>query len=58
MNIEGIDRLDNQILEVIKDDARLSYSEIGISISPPFPHLGHSKGYLLFMFFTPSASWC
>lgn len=29
MNIEGIDRLDNQILEVIKDDARLSYSEIG-----------------------------
>lgn len=29
MHIEGLDALDNKILEVIKEDARLSYSEIG-----------------------------
>lgn len=29
MHIEGLDTLDNMILEVIKEDARLSYSEIG-----------------------------
>jgi len=29
MNIEGLDVLDNKILEVIKDNARLNYSEIG-----------------------------
>ena len=29
MHIEGLDELDNKILDVIKDDARLSYSEIG-----------------------------
>lgn len=33
MNIEGIDKLDNQILETIKDNARLSYSEIGEKVS-------------------------
>ena len=29
MHIEGLDELDNKILEIIRDDARLSYSEIG-----------------------------
>ena len=29
MHIEGLDELDNKILAVIKDNARLSYSEIG-----------------------------
>ena len=29
MQIEGLDRLDNAILDVIKDHARMSYSEIG-----------------------------
>ena len=29
MNIEGLDKLDNAILEVIKDNARMSYSYIG-----------------------------
>ena len=29
MRIEGIDELDNKILEVIKDNARLTYKEIG-----------------------------
>lgn len=29
MNIEGLDRFDHAILEVIKDHARMSYSEIG-----------------------------
>ena len=29
MHIEGLDELDNKILNVIKDNARLSYSEIG-----------------------------
>ncbi len=29
MHIEGLDELDNKILDVIKDNARLSYSEIG-----------------------------
>ena len=29
MNIEGLDALDNKILDTIKDNARLSYSDIG-----------------------------
>lgn len=29
MYIEGLDELDNKIIEVIKDNARLTYSEIG-----------------------------
>lgn len=29
MNIEGLDKLDHAILEVIKDHARMSYSDIG-----------------------------
>ncbi len=29
MQIEGIDELDNKILEIIKDNARLTYKEIG-----------------------------
>ena len=29
MQIEGIDALDNQILEIIRDNARLTYKEIG-----------------------------
>ena len=29
MHIEGLDELDNKILAIIKDNARLSYSEIG-----------------------------
>lgn len=29
MNIEGLDKLDNAILETIKDNARMSYSDIG-----------------------------
>lgn len=29
MNIEGLDKLDRAILEVIKDHARMSYSDIG-----------------------------
>ena len=29
MNIEGLDELDSRILEVIRDDARLTYKEIG-----------------------------
>lgn len=29
VNIEGIDEFDNKILEVIKNDARMSYSDIG-----------------------------
>lgn len=29
MHIEGIDEIDNRILDIIKDNARLTYSEIG-----------------------------
>ena len=29
MHIEGIDEIDNKILDIIKDNARLTYSEIG-----------------------------
>ena len=29
MQIEGIDEIDNKILEIIKDNARLTYKEIG-----------------------------
>ena len=29
MHIEGLDELDNRIIEIIKDNARLTYSEIG-----------------------------
>lgn len=29
MNIAGLDKVDNAILEVIKDNARMSYSDIG-----------------------------
>lgn len=29
MHMEGLDQIDNKILEVIKENARLSYSEIG-----------------------------
>jgi len=29
MNIEGLDKIDNAILEAIKDNARMSYSDIG-----------------------------
>lgn len=29
MQIEGVDELDNKILEIIKDNARLTYKEIG-----------------------------
>ena len=29
MNVEGLDLLDNKILDVLKDNARVSYSEIG-----------------------------
>lgn len=29
MNIDGLDKLDNAILDVIKENARMSYSEIG-----------------------------
>ena len=29
MNAEGLDKLDSRILEVIKDNARMSYSDIG-----------------------------
>ena len=29
MHIEGLDDLDNKILEIIKDNARLTYKEIG-----------------------------
>ena len=29
MHIEGLDELDNRIVEIIKDNARLTYSEIG-----------------------------
>ena len=32
MQIEGLDTLDNMILEVIKENARLSYSEIGSKV--------------------------
>ena len=32
MNIEGLDVLDNKILEAIKDNARLSYSDIGNAV--------------------------
>ena len=32
MNSEGLDTLDKKILEVIKDNARLSYSEIGTQV--------------------------
>ena len=32
MNIEGLDVLDNKILEVIKDNARLNYSDIGAMV--------------------------
>ena len=33
MHIEGLDELDNKILDVIKDNARLSYSEIGEKVN-------------------------
>lgn len=29
MRVEGLDKLDNQILKIIKEDARLGYTEIG-----------------------------
>ena len=29
MHIEGIDEIDNKILDIIKDNARLTYKEIG-----------------------------
>ena len=29
MNIDGLDKMDNAILEAIKDNARMSYSDIG-----------------------------
>ena len=29
LHIEGLDELDNRIIEIIKDNARLTYSEIG-----------------------------
>ena len=29
MNIEGLDKMDNAILDVIKDNARMNYSDIG-----------------------------
>ena len=29
MEITGLDQTDNQIIELLRDDARLSYSEIG-----------------------------
>lgn len=29
MYIEGLDKLDNKIIEVVKENARLTYSEIG-----------------------------
>lgn len=29
MNIDGLDKMDNAILDVIKNDARMSYSDIG-----------------------------
>ena len=29
LHIEGLDELDNRIVEIIKDNARLTYSEIG-----------------------------
>ena len=29
MYIEGLDELDNKIIEVVKENARLTYSEIG-----------------------------
>lgn len=32
MNIEGLDKLDNAILEVIKENARMSYSDIGSKV--------------------------
>ena len=32
MNIEGLDKTDLQILETIKDNARMSYSEIGSAV--------------------------
>lgn len=32
MNIEGLDALDNKILDAIKDNARLSYSDIGTMV--------------------------
>lgn len=32
MNIEGLDALDNAILKVIKNDARMSYSDIGAKV--------------------------
>lgn len=32
MNIEGLDKLDHAILEVIKDHARMSYSDIGENV--------------------------
>ena len=32
MNVEGLDVLDNKILEVIKDNARLNYSDIGTMV--------------------------
>lgn len=32
MNIEGLDRIDNAILNVIKENARMSYSEIGENV--------------------------
>lgn len=32
MNIQGLDVLDNKILDVIKDNARATFSEIGKSV--------------------------
>lgn len=32
MNIEGLDKIDNAILEAIKNDARKSYSDIGAEV--------------------------
>ena len=35
MHIEGLDELDNRIIEIIKDNARLTYSEIGGRLEYP-----------------------
>lgn len=35
MYIEGLDELDNKIIEVVKENARLTYSEIGEKVGVP-----------------------
>lgn len=32
MNIDGLDKMDNAILDAIKNDARMSYSDIGVKV--------------------------